>query len=182
MRRSLLIAASLAAVATLVAAPASAEKLKRQESRWWVWYAPPGWVSAESANGIDITSPTGVLHAGYGWSGSAFPVSHRDVRDYVAGSGGLDVHPLARVSFPRTGRPFAFAGGTRQVSVFRAFRRNRRQWIKGVLKVDVFNPSAGAYGFATSVIGAPVRKFKRSRRTLNRVLRLIFYKPHSPWE
>jgi len=183
VKRFLVFLALVSALVLSVAGPASGAKLKRHESRWWVWYGPPGWVSAESANGIDVTSPTGVLHAGYGWSGTAFPVSHGEVRDYVTGSGGLDVHPLARVSFPRTGRPFSFAGGTRQVSAFRGYRTNRRQWIKGIVKVDVFNDaSAGAYGFATSVYGAPVRKFRRSRSILDRILGLIFYKPRSPWD
>jgi opacity protein-like surface antigen len=173
----------LAALALVVAGPASGAQLKRHESRWWVWYGPPGWVSAESANGIDITSPTGVFHAGYGWSSSAFPLNNGEVRDYLASSGGLDVHPLARLSFLRTGRAFSFAGGTRQVSVFRAYRTNRRQWIKGILKVDVFNDeSTGSYGFAASVTGAPLREFRASRSALDRIVKLIFFKPRSPWE
>jgi len=162
-------------------AVASRIKLKRHESRWWVWYAPPRWVAAESANGIDITSPTGVLHIGYGFSGTAFPISQAEVREYLTESGGLDSHPLSRVAFLRTGRPFAFAGGMRQISVFRAYRTNRRQWIRGILKIDVFE-SGGAPGFAASVIGAPVRQFRGSRSTLERVLKLIFFKPRSPWE
>jgi hypothetical protein len=171
----------LAAMAGATVAAAAMPKLKRHEDRYWTWYAPAGWVAAQSRAGIDISSPTGVLHVGYGFSGTAFPVSHEEVRDYLVQSGGLDVHPLRNVNFLRTGSPFRFAGGQREISQWSAFRSDRRERTRGTLKVDVFNDySSGSFGFASSVYSAPKRKWKSQKGLLNRLLGLIFYRPQTP--
>jgi hypothetical protein len=172
------------AVLSALAAPAAegGVKLKRHEGEHWVWYGPKGWVAAEGFAGIDITSPdSGRKHVGQGFSGTAFPVTHSEVVSYLIQTGGLDVHPLRNVTILSSGQPFAFGGGQRQVFRWRAFRKDLKHRTRGVLKVDVVNDDArGVYGFATTVYNAPKRRWKRVRRLLTRISKLIFYKPQNP--
>lgn len=163
------------------AAPAADAKLKRHENRYWVWYAPGGWTAAWGRAGIDITSPTGVLYVGQGFSGTAFPVTHREVIDYLLGSGALDVHPLRRVRIIRSRKPAPFGGGVRQKLQWKAFRTDRRERVRGTLLVDVFSDHATrAYGFASTVYVAPKRKWRKKKRKLRKVSKTLFYKPQTP--
>jgi len=183
MRRLTLIAL-LAALASTSALPAQAKvDLKRHESQNWVWYAPKGWVAAQGFAGIDISSPdSGRRHVGQGFSGTAFPVSHQEVVDYLIATGGLDVHPLKNVGIISAGKPFGHAGGVRRVYQWGGFRTDLKHRTRGTLKVDVFNDdSTATYGFAATVYNAPKRRWRRAKRLLLRLSKLIFYKPHTPY-
>lgn len=177
-----MFAAALLAVALGGVGVAQAQSLQRHESQFWVWYAPARWVAAEGRAGIDISSPTGVHHVGYAFSGWPGPVSHADVVNLVAGNGALDVHPLRSVRVSRGGRAAPFGGGVRRVYTWRAYRTDRREGTRGVLKVDVFNSDATAtYGFAATVYNSPTRSWRRQRRLLARLSRVISFKPESPF-
>ena len=183
--RRLGLLAIIAALASTGALPAQAAKvkLKRHESANWVWYAPKGWVAAQGFAGIDISSPDrGRKHVGYGFSGTAFPVSHQEVVDYSIATGGLDVHPLRNARIISSGGPFSFAGGVRRVYQWAGFRKDLKHRTRGTLKVDVFDDdSTATYGFAVTVYNSPKRRWKRVKRLLTRVSKLIFYKPHDPF-
>jgi hypothetical protein len=183
MRRLALIA-MLLAFAAGSAAPAHAKvDLKRHESQYWVWYAPKAWVAAQGFAGIDISSPdSGRRHVGYGFSGTAFPVTHDEVLAYLVESGGLDLHPLQNVGVLSAGPAFAFAGGVRRVYQWAGFRTDLGHRTRGVLKIDVFNDdSTATYGFAATVYNSPKRRWRRAKRLLRRISNLLFYKPHEPF-
>jgi hypothetical protein len=182
--RRLIVIALAAALTALPAASAPAKvDLKRHESANWVWYAPKGWVAAQGFAGIDISSPdSGRKHVGQGFSGTAFPVSHQEVVDYLIATGGLDLHPLTNVGIISAGQPFAFGGGVRRVYQWAGFRTDLKHRTRGTLKVDVFNDdSTATYGFAATVYNAPKRRWRRVKGLLARLSKLIFYKPHSPF-
>ena len=158
---------------------ASAVNVQRHENTYWVWYAPRGWVDQHSANGIDISSPTGVYVVSYGFSGTPGPVSFRQVRQYMLQTNALDLHPLRKAHFTEIGRPFSFAGGKRQVTQWAAIRSDRHEHVRGVAKIDIFNDYAsGTFGFAVGNYASPRDSFNRIEPTLKFVLGHISYKPH----
>jgi hypothetical protein len=168
-------------VASLLLAPA-AHGWVREESQRWVWYVPnSSWVDAQSDNGIDISSPTGVLYVGHGFAPASGPVAHDDAVDYLVRSRRLDVHPLRRVRFTRRGRPVAHEGIERRVYQWRGFRTDRRERVRGVLTVDVIRDDASfTYGFSTYSRVAPVGMWRRWNRKLTFMQRHIFLQPRTP--
>ncbi|MEK6250449.1 MAG: hypothetical protein AABM43_00675 [Actinomycetota bacterium] len=181
MKRFTLLLSLLAALSLVWAASASAKvNLVRHENQYWTWYAPAGWVDAHSANGIDVTSPTGTFHVGYGFSGWYQPVTHQDVINLLLQYGGLDSFPISNVVFTSLSQPFAFAGGQREILTWTAQRQGGPK-IRGVVKIDVFNDDASAtYGFATTSYDGPRRKWNDEKGLLARLSKLIFYHPQSP--
>lgn len=171
----------IAVVTALLLAPA-AHGWVRKESQRWVWYVPNhSWVDAQSDNGIDISSPTGVLYVGHGFSQTAGPTTHAEVVDYLVRSRGLDVHPLRRVRFTRRGRPVAHEGIVRRVYHWQARRTDRREPVRGVLTVDVMsNDATLTYGFSTSGRVAPTRVFRRWNKRLVFIERHILLQPRTP--
>ena len=172
----------LATVAvTLLMAPA-ANAWVREESQRWVWYVPNhSWVDAQSDNGIDISSPTGVLYVGHGFGQTPGPVTHQEVIDYLVRSRGLDVHPLRGVRFTRRGRVVEKAGIARRVYQWRAYRTDKRQRVRGVLTIDAMsNDASFTYGFATYGRVAPTSLFRRWDRRLAFIQRHIFLQPRTP--
>ena len=173
------LAAALAVA--LVVAP-TANAWVRKESSRWVWYVPSSrWVDAQSDNGIDISSPTGVLYVGHGFAPTPGPVTHESVVGYLVRSGGLDVHPLRRVRFIRRGRPVAREGIVRRVYQWRGYRKDRRERVRGVLTVDVMgNDASATYGYSAYSRVAPVWLFRRWDGRLRFIQRHIFLKPRTP--
>jgi hypothetical protein len=172
----------LATVAvTLLLAPA-ANAWVREESQRWVWYVPShSWADAQSDNGIDISSPTGVLYVGHGFGQTPGPVSHQEVVDYAVRSRGLDVHRLRGVRFTSRSRVVEKGGIARRIYQWRGYRTNRRQSVRGVLTVDVMNNDASfTYGFATYNRVAPTRLFQRWNRRLAFIQRHILLQPRTP--
>jgi hypothetical protein len=177
MRLRLWLAVGLL-LSVLAAGTASALNVQRHENRYWVWYAPHGWVDTHSANGIDISSPTGTFIVSFGFAPTPGPVSFRQVRQLLLDTDSLDLHPLRKDHFTDIGRPFSFAGGQRQVAEWAAIRRDRGEHVRGVVKIDIFNnPAAGTYFFEAGNYGAPRGSFQRIEPTLKFVLGHIVYKP-----
>jgi hypothetical protein len=179
--RTVRLALLAAAAGALLLAPV-AHGWVRKESDRWVWYVPnQRWVEARSDNGIDISSPTGVLYVGHGFSQTPGPMTHQEVIDYLLRSGGLDVHPLRAVRFTRRGRAVAREGIVRRVYQWRAIRTDRRERVRGVLTVDVIRDDATfTYGFAVYSRVAPASLFHRWNRRLAFIQRHIFLRPRTP--
>lgn len=158
-------------------------KLKRHQSKYWIWYSPSRWVAARAAAGIVVSSPDrGRRSAGVGFSGSGFPVSHNFVFDYLKTSGGLDSHPLTNVRIIRKSRKVAFRSGSRQQFEWTARRTDLREKVRGRLKIDVF--TSFGYGFMVAGINAPKSSWRRDFRLLRRIAGAIFYRPQAidPWD
>ena len=166
-------------LSVLAVGTASAVNVQRHENRYWIWYAPRGWVDHHSANGIDISSPTGVFGVSYGYAPTQGPVSFRQVRQLLLQTNSLDQHPLRKDHFTDIGRPFSFAGGKRQVTEWAAIRRDRHEHVRGVAKIDIFNDYAtGTFGFVVGNYAAPRGSFQRIEPTLKFVVGHIVFKPH----
>lgn len=173
------LSTALAALALAVQAGEAATAQKpgwvRWEGRSFIcWLPSRDWRVAESMSGIDISSPTGDLYVGFAFAtNSPAPVTTEQVIQYVYSNGGLDIHPVSGVRVLKTGRPFAFAGGTRQIVEWTGVRQHRlkgRQTVHGVLTVDVFSdPSIGAYGFGSYARVAPVSQWKKQAATLKTI-------------
>jgi hypothetical protein len=168
-------------VASLLLAPA-AHGWVRKESQRWVWYVPnASWVDSQSDNGIDISSPTGVLYVGHGFGQTPGPVAHDDAVGYLVRNRGLDVHPLRGVRVTRRGRAVAHEGIERRVYQWRGYRTDRRERVRGVLTVDVMRDDATlTYGFSTYGRVAPARLFRRWNRRLAFMQRNIRLQPRTP--
>ena len=182
MRRSLIRFALLGSLlASLLLAPA-AHGWVRKDSDRWVWYVPNSkWVDAQSDNGIDISSPTGVLYVGHAFSGTPGPVTHEEVATYLVQSRALDVHPLRGVRFTRRGAPVEQAGIVRRVYEWRGFRTDRRERVRGVLTIDTMsNDLTLSYGFSSYNRVAPLRLFRRWNRRLTFIQRHILLQPRTP--
>jgi hypothetical protein len=181
LRRATLALCALALLVMVVPASASAAKLQRHEETFWTWYAPKGWVAAHGRAGIDISSPrSGKLHVGQGWSGTAFPVTHQEVVDYLVQTGGLDLHPLRNVQV-RGGATAQQIGPGAERRTYRwsGFRTDLRHVTRGILKVDVFDQNF-SYGFAATAYNSPKSQWRDVRHLLTRLSKLLFYKPQSP--
>jgi hypothetical protein len=179
--RTLRITLAAAIALAMLLAP-SAYGWVRKESRRWVWYVPNGrWVDAQSDNGIDISSPTGVLYVGTGFAQTPGPVTHEWAVDYLVRSGALDLHPLRRVRFVRRGRPVEHGGIVRRVYQWRSYRKDRHERVRGVLTVDVMSDDATAtYGYSAYSRVAPVSVFRRWDGKLRFIQRHIYLKPRTP--
>ncbi len=174
IRLTLLFAASVLVVLAL--AP-SAQAWVRHESANWVWYVPnSSWVDAQSAAGIDVSSPTGALYVGEGFSSSAVPVTHKWVVRYLKRSHALDLHPLRKVKIGRGNRVHGGGGIVRKVYKWRGYRTDRHESVRGVLTVDIMN---GGYGFASYDRVAPKRLYKKWARRLKFIEKHILLVPHS---
>ncbi|MBK5232265.1 MAG: hypothetical protein JJE13_04715 [Thermoleophilia bacterium] len=188
----MILAAWLCAPTPAVASPAPSgdpvvqstrAKLKRHQSKYWIWYAPRRWVAAKGASGIVVSSPdSGRKSVGVGFAGSGYPVSHAFVFKYLKASGGLDSHPLRNVRVIRKSRKIGFRGGSRQVYVWTARRADLRAKVRGELKIDVF--SSVGYGFMVAGINAPNASWRKDFRLLRRIAGAIFYRPQAidPWK
>lgn len=158
-------------------------KLKRHQSRYWVWYAPKAWVATQGAAGIDVSSPdSGRMWVGAAFSGTGFPVTHDQVFGYLQSTGGLDSHPLRSVRVTRVSGERPFGSGSRRVYEWTARRVDLKEAVRGKLKVDVF--SSIGYGFALAAIVGPSRTWRKNSALLERLAGLIFYRPQEvdPWD
>jgi hypothetical protein len=175
-----LILVSILATALLVAPAAQA--WVRKESDRWVWYVPNHhWVDAQSDNGIDISSPTGVLYVGHGFSATPGPVTHKWVVGYAKRSHALDLHPLRRVRIGKGGPTVRHGGIARRLYRWTGYRTDRRESVRGVLTVDVIaNDAAMSYGFAMSNRVAPASLFRRWNDRLAFIQRHILLHPRTP--
>lgn len=172
----------LTALAFAVLAAPAAQAWVRHESNRWVWYTPNSrWVDAQSDNGIDISSPTGALYVGHGFGPTPGPVTHSWAVNYAKSSGGLDLHPLRSVRIGR-GRSAGGADGIeRRVYSWRAYRKDRRERVRGVLTVETINnPTTFSYGFAMYTRVAPRSLFRRWNRRLTFIQKHIRLIPRSP--
>lgn len=182
MRKPPVLLVLLAALAaTLLVAPA-AEAWVRHETDRWVWYAPnSSWVDARSDNGIDISSPTGDLYVGHGFSGTPFPVTHAWVVRYAKQNRALDVHPLRQVRIGSGRRAGGRGGISRRVYKWSGYRTDRRERVLGVLTVDVISdPSTFSHGFATYIRAAPRSRYRRWARRLLFIQKHIRLRPRTP--
>jgi hypothetical protein len=177
--RTLVLVAILAAA--LLAAPA-AHAWVRKESDRWVWYVPNDrWVDAQSDNGIDISSPTGVLYVGHGFGPTPGPVTHKWAVDHLKQTGALDVHPLGRVRIGKHGRTVRHGGIARRVYRWRGYRTDRHERVRGVLTVDVMSDDATfTYGYSAYNRVAPTSLFRRWNRKLAFIQRHILLHPRTP--
>lgn len=180
MRRLARVLIATAFVLLLTAGPASA--WVRKESQWWVWYVPNGdWNAAQSSTTIDITSPTGVLYVGNGWSSWSVPVDHAWVVDLLRDNNGFDPHPLRNLRVGRGSGEVCQETVCRRKYRWRAYRTDRDEKVTGRLTVDVIRDDLTfTYGWATSNRSAPTRAFRREDRKLRRIERSIFFKPRTP--
>ena len=165
----------------LLAAPA-AHAWVREESNRWVWYVPNhSWVDSQSDNGIDVSSPTGVLYVGHGFGPTPGPVSHKWVVGYAKSSHALDLHPLRRVKIGRGGRTVRHGTIARRVYKWKGYRTDRHERVRGVLTVDVISDnSTFTYGFAMYNRVAPRSLYRRWNRKLSFIQRHILLQPRSP--
>jgi opacity protein-like surface antigen len=167
--------------AALLGAPA-AHAWVREESNRWVWYVPNHrWVDAQSDNGIDISSPTGVLYVGHGFGPTPFPVTYNWVIDNAKRNGGLDVHPLRRVKFGRHSRTVTHGGIARRVYQWKGYRADRHERVRGVLTVDLMSDDATfTYGYSVYNRVAPTSLYRRWNRRLAFIQRHILLHPRTP--
>lgn len=171
----LVLLASLA-----VAAPSSA--MVRKESQWWVWYVPKAnWVAAQSAEGIDITSPTGTLYVGYAFSATPRPWTHREVIDLIVSNNAMDPHRERNVRIGNGSRVRRHGAVYRWTYKWTAYRADRNERIRGFLTVDIIrDDSTYTYGFGAYNRSAPVGLWDRWNERLTRVQKNIRFKPRSP--
>jgi hypothetical protein len=171
----------LALLLMLVAASA-AQAWVRKESDRWVWYVPNShWVDSQSDNGIDISSPTGILYVGHGFSATPMPVTHEWVVDYTKRSGSLDQHPLRSIRFGRPGRVVTQGTVARRVYRWKGYRKDRHERVRGVMTVDVINdPSTLTYGFDVYQRVAPASLYRRWNGKLAFIQRHILLHPRTP--
>jgi hypothetical protein len=172
----------IATAVVLLLAAGSASAWERKESQWWVWYVPTdNWNAAQSATTIDITSPTGVLYVGNGWSSWPAPVDHAWVIDLLRSNSGFDPHPLRNLRVGRGSRQVCQETVCRRRYRWRGYRTDRDEKVTGRLTVDVIRDELTfSYGWATSNRSAPTRQFARENRRLRRIERRIFFKPRTP--
>jgi hypothetical protein len=180
--RKLPVLLVLAAVAAALLAAPAAQAWVRHETDRWVWYVPNSrWVNSQSDNGIDISSPTGELYVGHGFSGTPLPVTHAWVVRFVKQNRALDLHPLRRVRIGR-GRSAGAGGGiSRRVYKWSGYRKDRREPVVGVLTVDVIDdPATFSHGFATYSRVAPRSKWRRWSGKLRFIQKQIRLHPRTP--
>jgi hypothetical protein len=183
-RLGLAVAAVLVVALVLTSAAAwAAASWVRHDDHWFVWYAPDAtWVHDESANGIDITSATGVLSVGFGFSGWTSPLTINDVAGYWIRAGALDAHPLQGIRIVSAGRPYKNGPALRQEFEWTGIRTDRNESVRGVFSVDVYNDAAlGSYGFDVYTRTAPTGVYAQWSATLAQIQHLIFFKPRSPY-
>lgn len=165
---SLLLAASMASPAW------GAYGLVRYESSAWIWYQPRSWSAAQGPAGIDISSPGGREVVSHGFSGTAGPVTHGEVLNFLLNNSRprlLGFKTLRRSS-PRT-----VGDITRVTYHWRARRSDNRVSIRGFSQIDVFN---GPYGFYNSGYLAPASKWNRERGMLRFMWKNTRYLPQGP--
>ena len=172
----------IAALAMSLLAPAGAQAWVRKESNRWVWYVPNShWVDAQSDNGIDISSATGVLYVGEGFGPTPGPVTHRSVVLYAKSSHALDLHPLRRVRIGRGGRVVRHGNIARRAYKWKGYRTDRHERVRGVLTVDVIrDDSTLTYGYAVYNRVAPRSLYRRWSGRLAFIQRHILLKPRTP--
>jgi hypothetical protein len=182
MRFRTLRLALLAAIAGALLFAPVANAWVRKESNRWVWYVPNNhWVDAQSDNGIDISSATGVLFVGMGFGQTPGPITHQQAVDIAVRSRGLDKHPLRGVRFVRASRPVEQQGIVRRVYEWRAYRTDRHERARGVLTVDVMTGDATfTYGFSMYARAAPASQFRRWNSRLAFMQRHIYLQPRTP--
>jgi hypothetical protein len=153
--------------------------LQRCEGEFFIVYIPLHWLSIESTNGVDVSSPTGVYYAGFGFSSWYQPLSFDDILAYGIKYHGFDAHPLRNFQITSRSRPTGNANQMRQVSTWTAVRTDRHERAQGVIAIDLFrNDASGAYGYDNYVLAAPAADFRRVSPTLVFVLKHVFYHPH----
>jgi hypothetical protein len=164
----------------LAAAPSSA--WVRKESQWWVWYVPKSnWAAAQSAQGIDISSPTGVLYVGHAFSATPLPWTHDQVVDHIRDHDAFDVHPLRKLRVADGSAIRTHETVERRTYKWKAYRTDRDERVRGLLTVDIIaDDSTFTYGFASYNRVAPADEFDRRNKTLKRIQKSIFFQPRSP--
>lgn len=181
MRRLAGIALALAVLGALVAAgPASA--WERKESQWWVWYVPnDDWNAAQSSTTIDITSPTGALYVGVGFSSWPEPVTHREVIRLMKDHDAFDPHRYRDLHVGHGSKAVVHDTVSRRKYKWSAYRTGRKEAIKGRLTVDVIrDDSTATYGWAVSNRSAPADGFGKQDKKLRRIERNVRFKPRTP--
>ena len=169
----------LAFACTLLLAPSASAWVRKENDRW-TWYVPNSrWVESHSDNGIDVSSPTGVLYVGHGFGPTPAPVTHQEVVSFTRRQGALDLHPLRGVRFSRPGRRVSTRGIVRRGYRWRGYRTDRRERVRGLLTVDVME-TAFSYGFSTYSRVAPASQFRRWDRRLAFIQRNIRLRPRPP--
>ena len=178
----LVLAAIAAALLCPLIATGTASAWERKESQWWVWYVPnDDWNAAQSATTIDVTSPTGVLYVGSGWSAWPAPVDHDWVIALLRKHDGFDPHPLRKLRVGGGSREVCQETVCRRRYKWRAYRTDRDEKITGRLTVDIIRDDLTySYGWATSNRSAPAKQFGREDKKLRRVERNIRFKPRTP--
>ncbi len=193
MRKKAILAGSAALAAAIIVlpttSPASAAVPKgfvRHEVTHWTWYGPANWVSAEGANDLYLSSPTGklYLHYGAGAAACAYP-------PYYSNAAGLFTYvrnsyrATARQNFSLYSRGISKARFTkvgaikvigqnylRQTSQFTGKRGKRV--IRGELVIDFFAVGYGVCGQRQQVRSAPSVGYQKSIKTLRSAQSLIF--------
>jgi hypothetical protein len=167
----------LGAVALLLAAliaPAAdaASCWVHKQGRYFAYWVPNDkWQAAEAANGIDVSSPTGLASVSFGYATNGpAPYTLAGVRSLLLSpqAGLTEVRLLSR------GRTFSTGGGVSQTTSFIAVRIRDRAAVRGVVTAEVFNTSTyGSYGFAGYLQVAPAKEWKSWSPTLAAVKKQI---------
>lgn len=191
MRRLLLVGLVLLALGAAPSAstsPDAASWIRRELQHFIVWVPDNSWNTVNSTNGVDITSALGELNVSAGFSGWPYPLTIKDIVDYGLKTGGFDAHPLSNAKLTPQGPAHPFGKGTtRQIFNLSGYRTDRKERVRGVVTIDVFNfPATGVYGYDAYTRVAPVTQWQRVAGTLLYIQKHITYKPKTPtcvrWE
>lgn len=132
------------------------------------WLPDKDWQAVETAQALDITSPTGLYAVSQGWAPLAMPTTTQEVFQAIVDGHANDmkkwkvlkVSPVTQTSL-----------GTRQVVEFTAMHRYPLQgWrpIRGIAIADALD-SGFAYGLDATLMYAPTASWAKQRSTLDRI-------------
>lgn len=162
------------------AAPATADRSAPRLVHWTgtyftAWIPTRKWQVVESANSLDVSSPTGLATASFAYATNGFaPYSLTAVRDtLLSPSGGLSA-----VRSKASGRVSATGGGGQsQTTNFVAVRTRDHKVVRGVLTVQVFNTEPfGPYAVAGYERAAPKKQWTKWAKTIKQIQdRIVFY-------
>lgn len=158
---------------------ASAQAWVHRQGRWWSYSVPTAqWRASQTAAGIDISSPTGVLLVSYAFSQTPQSYTNQQVVNLTVGGHGLDSHPIGSLRFTSKGKYTSSAGWTDRTYQWTAVRTDLHQSVRGVLTTGVYS-GGGTYGIRAFGYVAPASQFAKQASLLATTVARIRYIPQS---
>lgn len=159
-------AIAIAAFALVFASSASAHAdwVHWQGKYYACWIPTKQWQVTESANSLNISSPTGIATVGFAYADnapSAYTLPGVRATILSPSTGLRSVHLL------KQGRKFrSGGGGIGQTTSFTALRVSDNVVVRGLITVEVFNSGSGGHAFAVYLQGAPKSQWSQWASTL----------------